>query len=139
MRRYLIDTNIMYFLVNEKEKLTRMVSDILENYGNQIYISSECVKELINLHQSGKIEVAMWKKPDDVIEFILNETNIEIKYIGEEHLRTLANLKFFPEHKDPSDRVIVSQAITERIPLISSDRKFFYYNKCGLDFVYNKR
>jgi PIN domain nuclease of toxin-antitoxin system len=139
MTRYLIDTNIICFLVNEKEKLTRKTSDILEDYGNMIYTSSECVKELINLHQSGKITAGIWKSSEDIIKYIINETNIEVKYVKEEHLRTLANLKFFPDHKDPSDRVIVSQAITERIPLISSDRKFFYYKNCGLDFVYNER
>jgi PIN domain nuclease of toxin-antitoxin system len=115
------------------------VLDILEDYGNRIYTSSECVKELINLHQSGKIEIDIWKKPEDIIDFIINETSIDIKYVKEEHLRTLANLNFFSDHKDPSDRVIVSQAITERIPLISGDRKFFYYENCGLDFVYNGR
>jgi PIN domain nuclease of toxin-antitoxin system len=139
MKRYLIDTNIICFLFNEKEMLKRWVLDILEDYENRIYTSSECIKELINLHQSGKIEIDMWKKPEDIIDFIINETSIDIKYVKEEHLRTLANLKTFSDHKDPSDRVIVSQAITERIPLISSDRKFFYYENYGLDFVYNGR
>jgi PIN domain nuclease of toxin-antitoxin system len=40
---------------------------------------------------------------------------------------------------DPSDHLIISQAITEGIPLISSDRKFHFYTQQALDFVYNER
>jgi len=56
-----------------------------------------------------------------------------------EHLETLSCLPFYPDHRDPFDRVIIAQAITEKIPIISSDRKFHNYVKHGLDFVFNKR
>ena len=42
-------------------------------------------------------------------------------------------------HNDPSDHIIISHAITERLPLISSDRRFEFYRKQGLDFVFNKK
>ena len=43
------------------------------------------------------------------------------------------------DHRDPSDHVIISHAITEHMPLISSDTRFGYYRAQGLDFIYNKR
>ena len=43
------------------------------------------------------------------------------------------------KHKDPSDHVIISHAITERLPLLSSDSKFKFYRKQGLDFVYTPK
>ncbi|MBX2931596.1 MAG: PIN domain-containing protein [Chitinophagaceae bacterium] len=33
----------------------------------------------------------------------------------------------FSEHKDPFDRLIIATAITEKIPIISSDKKFDLY------------
>jgi hypothetical protein len=40
-------------------------------------------------------------------------------------------------HNDPSDRLIISQAITEKIPVISSDTAFPLYRKHGLDLIEN--
>ena len=42
-------------------------------------------------------------------------------------------------HKDPSDHVIISQAITLGIPLISSDTRFPFYRKQGLQLIFNKK
>ncbi|MDR1779439.1 MAG: hypothetical protein LBR50_01745 [Tannerella sp.] len=39
---------------------------------------------------------------------------------------------------DPSDRLIIAQAITEKIPLISSDKQFPKYRKYGLAFILNR-
>ena len=137
--RYLIDTNIFLFSTTEKKELTHEVFDILNDCSNSICMSSRAVDETIQLFQASKIKDKRWKKPEDIIDFIKTELGFEIKSIKEEHLRTLARLPFFEDHKDPTDRMIIAHAITEKIPVISSDRKFFYYKKYGLDFIYNKR
>ena len=36
-------------------------------------------------------------------------------------------------------RIIMAQAITDHVPLISSDRKFTHYVKSGLNFIFNER
>jgi len=38
-----------------------------------------------------------------------------------------------------NDHLIISQAISDKIPVISSDYKFKEYIEQGLDFVFNKR
>jgi len=136
--RYLIDTNIVVFTVTDLEQITREVEDIMNDYNNQLYVSSETVKELINLYQGGRIEVKRWKTAKDIVDFI-KDANFGIKSPKEEHLRTLAGLPVLPEHKDPSDRMMIAQAITENIPIISSDREFALYRKFGLNFILNKR
>lgn len=47
-------------------------------------------------------------------------------------------LNIAQSHKDPSDHVIISQAITMGIPLISSDSKFDFYRSQGLELINNK-
>ncbi|MCQ4915108.1 hypothetical protein NE451_11470 [Bacteroides nordii] len=42
-------------------------------------------------------------------------------------------------HKDPSDHVIIAHALTEHLPLISSDTRFELYRKQGLDLIVNKK
>jgi tRNA(fMet)-specific endonuclease VapC len=74
-----------------------------------------------------------------MIEAIEHEFGIKIMPIKKEHLLTYARLNINEHHRDPSDHIIISQAITEGIPLISSDRKFHFYTEQALDFVYNER
>ena len=38
-------------------------------------------------------------------------------------------------HKDPSDHIIISQAITEHLTLLSSDQKFSFYRDQGLNLI----
>jgi PIN domain nuclease of toxin-antitoxin system len=137
--RYLIDTNIFIYVSIEPSLLSLDVSSILGDYSNLIYISSESVKELIHLFQTGKIQNGKWKTPNDIINVIESEYNIAIKYTKKEHLMTFASLDRVENHNDPSDRLIIAQAITEKLPLISSDRKFEHYRKQKLQFIYNKK
>jgi PIN domain nuclease of toxin-antitoxin system len=125
--------------MNDPDLLTMEVKDIIDDCGNRIYVPSKCVEELIYLLQHEDIKLKQCKSAEDIINHIINVLDFGIKYIAEEHLRTLAKLPLFPDHKDPTDRVIVAQAITEKTALISSDRKFPLYVHYGLKFVFNKR
>jgi PIN domain nuclease of toxin-antitoxin system len=136
--RYLIDTNILIFYVVDPGELTQEVEDILEDHNNRIYIPSRCVEELVHLRQSGKITAKMWKSAEDIVRSITDEFDFGIKYVAREHLLTLARLPLLPDHKDPTDRIAIAQAITEKTPLISSDREFPRYRRFGLDLVFNK-
>ena len=46
--------------------------------------------------------------------------------IEREHLIVLSTLEFI--HRDPFDRIIISQAIAENMPLVSSDSVFKQYS-----------
>jgi PIN domain nuclease of toxin-antitoxin system len=138
--RYTIDTNIFVFYASGNfQVLHRDVLCLLENYENRIYISSESVKEAIHLFQNGRIAFEWCKTPRDILDYIKREWGFLINYVKEEHLLTLADLEIVPGHNDPTDRLIIAQAITERMPLISSDRKFEHYRGQGLDFIFNPR
>ncbi len=51
----------------------------------------------------------------------------------------LANDHDLLDHRDPSDHIIISHAMTLKMPLISSDTKFGFYAKQGLDLIINKK
>jgi len=135
--RYLIDANIFIFLLWEKDRLTREVWGILQDYGNRVYISAESVREIVHLRQCGKFSSKEQIFADSVVDFINNETNFEIKPIKNEHLKTLEQIPILQDHKDPSDRMIIAQAITEKMALVSSDTMFPCYKKFGLELIPN--
>jgi len=82
------------------------------------------------------IDTVDLKKADDIFEYI-DSLEYPIIFVKKEHLKTFANLPIVKNHKDPSDRLIIAQAITEKIPLISSDTEFPLYRKHGLDLIEN--
>lgn len=43
------------------------------------------------------------------------------------HTAKLSGLAFFPDHKDPFDQLLVAQAITENIAIVSADDKLDSY------------
>jgi len=137
--RYYIDSNIVYFAATDKEELTAEVRDIIKDDGIFKYVPSKCVEELIYLRQSGKLGVKLWKSAEDIVGYIENELSYEIKCVTVKHLRRLASLPLFPEHKDSTDRIAIAQAIDDKIPIISSDREFHKYVPYGLKLIFNKR
>jgi len=66
--------------------------------------------------------------PDDFEKFIPHQidiNNIEILPINLQHLIVLTKLPL--HHRDPFDRLLIAQAITEEVPIISIDKKFDLY------------
>ena len=139
--RYLIDTNIFLYLTTDIDLLDSGVKNVIDNYENTFYLSTESVKELILFYRKQKNKRKYWKNETEMILSIEKTLNIKILPVKKEHLLTYARLNTneAQDHRDPSDHIIISQAITERMPLISSDSKFHFYTTQTLDFVYNER
>ncbi len=70
---------------------------------------------------------------------LLKDHGVEIADFTKKHTQTLSVLETIDGHNDPNDFAIISQAITDRYTLISSDRKFKEYIPQNLSFIFNKR
>lgn len=51
----------------------------------------------------------------------------------------LCHIGKVPVGKKNNDRLIIGQAISDKVLLVSSDHKFERYVKYGLNFIFNKR
>jgi PIN domain nuclease of toxin-antitoxin system len=139
--RLLLDTNILVFMwTNKSDSISHDTLAFLEDYSNLLFTSSICVAELIHICQIGKIANIHGKNKSarDVIRW-LEDAGVEMLFFTPDNLKTFASLPIYENHHDPNDRLIIAQAISDKIPLISSDRKFEQYRKEGLDFIFNKR
>jgi len=136
--RYLIDTNVLINQVEKDGDLSNNAQAIIDDYENIIYISSESVKEFIYLIQEQRFVPKKEYRSLEVFDLIENTLGFNVKYVAKEHLRTLVKLPHIENHRDQNDRLIIAQAITEKMPLISSDGKFSKYRKSGLEFISSK-
>ena len=139
--RYMIDTNIFVFLVTDISQLDKDVESIIQDYSNTLHMSAESVKELIVAYNNKGLLTKKWKSAEEMVTAIEDEYYIKILPVSKEHMKTYSKLSInsIDGHKDPSDHVIISHAITNKIPLISSDRRFPYYTEQGLDLIFNER
>jgi PIN domain nuclease of toxin-antitoxin system len=73
-----------------------------------------------------------------IVLYMLNETGEMSNDVEDQ---TFVNLRWnlAAKHTDTSDHLIIAHAITEHLPLISSDGKFDFYCKQGLNFIFNKK
>lgn len=138
--RYLLDTHIFIWYAKEQDNLSRDVLSILGDNESELLMSMESVKELLIAYKSKELLRKYWRTPIEMIDSIQNEYCVRIVQPDMEVMRTMAKLTTneAANHNDPSDHLIIAQAITMRLPLISGDHKFPFYASQGLDLIYNE-
>ena len=137
--RYYLDTNILVFILSrEADEIDNKVASIIHDYSSILYVSSVAVKELLLLFRIGKVRSKIFKSEKNLLSAI-QKLNIEIIFFNHHHLNTYAALQIADGHKDMNDHAIISQAISDKVHVISSDAKFKDYTSQGLKFVFNRR
>ncbi len=135
--RTIIDTCVIIDWATEPEALNDGVWDIIDDPENHIYISAETVRELVVSFNNKKLLTKYWDCPKAMLDTIENEYGVEVLPITRNVVETYTRLRLnlADDHKDPSDHIIISHAITERMKLISSDTRFPFYRNQGLDLI----
>ena len=138
--RYYLDTQTLAQYILQRGAEAAAIRLIFEDYGNLFYTSSVCVKELVHLIQAGRIRPAGRNRQYNAYEVIQNiiRAGVEIIPPNVLHLQQMSHLPYFDEHNDPNDRLIIAQAIADRVPLISTDLQFERYIPYGLELIRNR-
>lgn len=118
--KIIVDTHIFLRLLNEPEKVNQKYIKHLEDTENAIYLSSISVAELMIKKSIEKIEF------DFDILSVAADMGLEILPFDGMDAIGLGALPF--HHKDPFDRMIISQAIVKNHYIISDDGKFGLYD-----------
>jgi len=140
MARYLLDTNILAFLVSgDSESISNETKAILTDYYNQLFTSSISMVELLQLYRIRKIQPKKFKDAIEMYNAIENVFYIKIIPFAKEHVNTLSQLNIPADHNDPFDHSIIAQAISEKMILVSSDKKFKTYISQNLNLAFNRR
>ena len=101
---------------------TTKAREAIENPSNFSHISIASLWEMAIKISLGKLEI---KYPFEQVLTQIYENGFEILPITFEHTLVISELAF--HHKDPFDRLIVAQAMTERMTIISKDKFFDDY------------
>lgn len=120
--RFLIDTHVFLWFVSNAKELSQTAKTIIEDGNNEIFISIASLWEISIKTALGKLSIK--GNYESVIDD-LNDNSIQILPISFAHTVEQNQLPF--HHRDPFDRIIISQAIVENIDFISADAVFDDY------------
>ena len=139
--RYLLDTNIFIYWATDPDLLNVDVYDALTEPDALLYVSAETVRELIVGYYNKSFDTKRWKNAEQMIRSITDTFYIEVLPVTNDTMLTYSRLRPYAQHghKDPSDHVIISHAITEKMILVSSDTRFPYYCRQGLQLLFNEK
>ena len=122
MRGFLLDSHILLWYRAQPEKLSQATMATILQPENAVYYSVVTPWELGIKHAKGKLDLVA-----DFFEKLPHQ-GFDCLPILESHVTRLRQLP--PLHDDPFDRMLVAQAMEERLTLITADRNLAAY---GMD------
>jgi PIN domain nuclease of toxin-antitoxin system len=115
--RLLLDTHIFIWYLDGNQRLSSGARDSIRNPNNEIYLSVVSVWEAIVKYQLGKLTLP--EPPSVFLPLQRQRHKIASLPLDEISVVKLAEL---PEiHKDPFDRMLICQALTYDLTLVTVD------------------
>ncbi|RAU23019.1 PIN domain nuclease [Paramagnetospirillum kuznetsovii] len=118
MKGYLLDTHALIWWLIDDASLNLEARAIIEDPGNEIFASTASLWEIGIKFSTGKMMVH-----PSVIAKGVAESGLILLNVKAPHAIAVADLPFFADHRDPFDRLLVTQAQTEDLVLITNDPK----------------
>ncbi len=122
--KILIDTHCWLWWIASPEKLSAESIRILKNPLNTILFSAASSWEIAIKYALGRLPLS--ESPDQFIPKRLVRDGITPLSIEHTHVLHTAHLPH--HHRDPFDRLIISQSIIENTPVLTSDEAFAQYD-----------
>jgi PIN domain nuclease of toxin-antitoxin system len=119
---YLIDTHILIWYLSGSPSLNQEVIDEIQNPNNIIFVSKASLWEIAIKVSLKKLTIAV--SFVELEQFLATKKFILLDFTHMDW-QTLSSLPF--QHRDPFDRLIISQAINGNLMLITDDSKFKLY------------
>lgn len=121
----LIDTQSIIWFAENNRQLSATARAFLEDKGNECYVSMATFWEISIKTNLGKLKINGLTLEEFMEE--VDEFNFFTLVISRQHVLENERLLFLPKHRDPFDRLIISQAIFEQMSVVSNDPDFDAY------------
>nr|VFK05805.1 MAG: PIN domain nuclease, a component of toxin-antitoxin system (PIN domain) [Candidatus Kentron sp. LPFa] len=133
MTTYLMDTHIFLWALFSRDRLTARARGILEDERVIVCVSAVSFWEISLKYSIGKLEIDPFT-PRELMD-IGAQSGFVLKGVSPLEAATFYRLPRFA-HRDPFDRMLIWQAIGQKLTLISRDTAFADYRTHGLDVVW---
>jgi PIN domain nuclease of toxin-antitoxin system len=122
--RFLLDTHTLLWSFTADRSLSARARRLIQDGSNELLISAASVWEIATKVRLGKLPTG---------EILLSDLDAYLARLGCEGLpislsHAMRAGALGGEHRDPFDRMLISQAQAENLPIISNDRIFDVYH-----------
>ncbi len=121
--KLLLDTHVVLWYIMDDRQLPKSIKKLISDKNNIRLISYASIWEMGIKYSIGKLKFE--EGFDTLIATIVN-SNIEITPIELGHLMKYVELPL--HHRDPYDRLLIAQAISEGWKIVTKDEWFSNYN-----------
>lgn len=120
--KFLLDTHILLWAAGNPERLSQQAKSIIEETDNQLFFSAASLWEISIKKGLGRSD---FKVDARVLRRALLDNGYQELGISGVHTVSVEDLPLI--HKDPFDRILLSQATVEGLSLLTSDKKIAEY------------
>jgi PIN domain nuclease of toxin-antitoxin system len=121
--RALLDTHAFLWWISDDRRLSDRAREVIGEGHNELYFSAASGWEISIKAGLGRLET-----PEELEPFIADQLSRNAFQVLPIYLRHALHVSILPDHhRDPFDRILVSQAILEEVPLLSADPKISHY------------
>lgn len=125
--RLLLDTATFIYAVQAPERLSKRATSALQSAENILELSTVSITEIAIKSALGKLQLS-----PNTTRSSIQDLNIRVMSYTVEHAMRLFTVPL--RHRDPFDRQLIAQALSEKIPVVTPDEKFRLY--AGLKIVW---
>ena len=130
--KFLLDTSVVLWSVAARPKLNSRAIRILSLGGSNLYLSAASVWEIAIKYAIGRLPLHV--EPELFVSEVYRKMGMQPLDIDQLHAIEAGRLP--RHHGDPFDRMLIAQARTERMVLLTADRIFQSYEVeqeyCGI-------
>lgn len=121
--KLLLDTHIFLWLIDDNLRLQSRFREAIQNPDNEKFLSVVSIWECVIKYQIGKLDFP--SSPESYLPKQRREHLIKTLTVDEKTITQLIQLPLL--HRDPFDRLIMSQALQYDLFLMSEDKAILAY------------
>jgi len=122
--RILLDTHCWLWMLSQPDRFNEKTRELLVSPENELFLSSASSWEIAIKVSIGRLELP--GDPADLVPEWLAKSRTTALSIDHQHALHVATLP--PHHRDPFDRLLISQAQLERLTLLTADQQLASYD-----------
>ena len=127
--KYLVDTSVLIHSLISQPRLNRRALELLADNSSELYLSAVSSWEIMIKAGTGKLILP--QPPGRLLPHAIQSMSLRSLDITHSHALALGELPLY--HRDPFDRMLIAQAVSEKLTLLSADPVFRKYK---VDLIY---
>ncbi|MBM3337746.1 MAG: type II toxin-antitoxin system VapC family toxin [Betaproteobacteria bacterium] len=114
--KFLLDTHLLLWAAGQPERLPKPARKLIENPDNELHFSAASIWEIAMKSSLGRED---FKADSRLVRRGLIDNGYREISISSEHAAGVQALPLV--HKDPFDRLLIAQSLSESMPLVTVD------------------